>query len=66
MNWKTTFMIEYDDVEERKQALAKNDRHRARSVVQVEGFDKVNPIANEDLERATEDKTSSVHFVRSS
>jgi hypothetical protein len=32
--------------------------------VQVEGFDKVHPIANEDLDRETEDKTSSVHFVR--
>jgi hypothetical protein len=32
--------------------------------VQVEGFEQVHPIANEDLERETEDKTSAVHFVR--
>lgn len=64
MNWKATFMIEYDDVEERKQALAKMIGIERALWVQVEGFDKVNPIANEDLERETEDKTSSVHFVR--
>jgi len=64
MNWKATFMIEFGDVEERKEALAKMlgiDKH---IWVQVEGFDKVRPIANEDLDRETEDKTSSVHFMR--
>ncbi|MCB1870835.1 MAG: DUF3501 family protein [Gammaproteobacteria bacterium] len=64
MNWKATFMIEYDDVEERKQALAKMIGIERGLWVRVDGFDKVNPIANEDLERATADKTSSVHFVR--
>ena len=44
-------MIEYDDVEERKQALAKMIGIERGLWVQVEGFDKVNPIANEDLER---------------
>jgi hypothetical protein len=64
LNWKATFMIEYDDVDERKQALARMIGIERGLWVQVEGFDKVNAIANEDLERETEDKTSSVHFVR--
>ena len=63
-NWKATFMMEYDDVEERKQALAKLIGVEQALWVQVEGFDKVHPIANEDLDRSTEEKTSSVHFVR--
>jgi hypothetical protein len=64
MNWKATFMIEYDDIEERRQALARMIGIERALWVQVDGFDKVNPIANEDLERQTEDKTSAVHFVR--
>jgi len=64
LNWKATFMIEYDDVEERRPALARMIGIERSLWVQVEGFDKVSPIANEDLERETEDKTSAVHFVR--
>ncbi|MCB1752004.1 MAG: DUF3501 family protein [Gammaproteobacteria bacterium] len=64
MNWKATFMIEYDDVDERKQALARMIGIERGLWVQVEGFAKVSAIANEDLERETGDKTSSVHFVR--
>ncbi|MCW8906224.1 MAG: DUF3501 family protein [Sedimenticola sp.] len=63
-NWKATFMMEYGDVEERKQALARLIGVEKALWVQVEGFDKVHPIANEDLDRTTEEKTSSVHFVR--
>ncbi len=63
-NWKATFMMEYSDVEERKAALAKLIGVEKALYVQVEGFDRVHPIANEDLERETEEKTSSVHFVR--
>jgi hypothetical protein len=63
-NWKATFMVEYQDENERKQALARLIGIEKRLWVQVDGFDKVYPIANEDLERETEDKTSSVHFVR--
>ena len=63
-NWKATFMIEYPDPEERKRMLAKLIGIERAVWVQVEGFDKVRPIANEDLERETEDKTSSVHFLR--
>jgi len=64
MNWKATFMMEYDDVEERKQALSRLIGVESHIWVQVAGFDKVRPIANEDLDRATEEKTSSVHFLR--
>ena len=64
LNWKATFMVEFADVEERKAALAKLLGIDKSVWVQVEGFDKVRPIANEDLDRETEDKTSSVHFMR--
>jgi hypothetical protein len=63
-NWKATFMMEYSDVEERKQALARLIGVERALYIQVQGFDRVRPIANEDLERETEEKTSSVHFVR--
>ena len=64
MNWKATFMLEYQDVEERRKALAALIGVEKALWVQVEGFPRVHPIANEDLDRETEDKTSSVHFVR--
>ncbi len=64
LNWKATFMIEYNDVDERRAALARMIGIEKALWVQVDGFDKVHPIANEDLDRETEDKTSSVHFVR--
>jgi len=64
MNWKATFMMEYNDVEERKQALAKLIGIEAAIWIQVDGFEKVRPIANEDLQRTTEEKTSAVHFLR--
>lgn len=63
-NWKATFMIEYEDEEERRKALARLKGVEDQVWVRVRGFDKVHPIANEDLERTTEDKTSSVHFLR--
>ncbi|MCG8052288.1 MAG: DUF3501 family protein [Candidatus Thiodiazotropha endolucinida] len=63
-NWKATFMVEYDDVEERKQALAKLIGIENAIWLAVEGHEKIRPIANEDLERTTEDKTSAVHFIR--
>lgn len=64
MNWKATFMVEYADETERKAALARMIGIERGLWIAVEGFDRVHPIANEDLERETEDKTSSVHFVR--
>jgi hypothetical protein len=63
-NWKATFMVEYPEVEERRAALARLIGIEKAVWVQVQGFPKVAPIANEDLDRATEDKTSAVHFLR--
>lgn len=63
-NWKATFMMEYPDLEERRAALARLVGIEERVWMQVEGFDKVRPIANEDLDRSTADKTASVHFMR--
>lgn len=63
-NWKATFMIEYEDVEERRDALARLKGIEDLLWIQVAGFDKVFAIADEDMEREDETKTSSVHFVR--
>lgn len=63
-NWKATMLIEYDDVELRKQMLGKLIGIENRTWVRVAGFDKVYAIADEDLERERADKTSSVHFLR--
>jgi len=63
-NWKATFMVEYPDVEERRQALEKLIGIEDKVWVQVEGQEKVFAIADEDLEREDETKTSAVHFLR--
>ena len=63
-NWKATFMIEYDDVEERRQALTRLKGIENKVWVKVAGFEPVWAIADEDLEREDETKTSSVHFMR--
>lgn len=63
-NWKATFMIEYPDPEERKIQLARMIGIEKAVWVQVADFARVTPIANEDLDRETEEKTSSVHFLR--
>jgi hypothetical protein len=63
-NWKATFMLEYPDVEQRKRELARLIGVEDKVWVQVAGHDKVYAIADEDLERDTEEKTSSVHFLR--
>lgn len=63
-NWKATFMVEFPDVEERKQQLAKLIGIERQTWVQIEGFEKVFAIANEDMPRETEEKTAAVHFVR--
>jgi hypothetical protein len=63
-NWKATFMVEFSDVEERKLQLGRLIGIERHTWVQVAGFDKVYPIANEDLQRETEEKTSAVHFLR--
>jgi hypothetical protein len=63
-NFKATMMIEYPDVEQRKTALAKLKGIEDKTWVQVEGCGKVYAIADEDLERENDEKTSSVHFLR--
>ena len=63
-NFKATMMIEYVDVAERVAALQQLIGIDKKTWVQVDGFDKVFAISNEDLERETEDKTSAVHFMR--
>ena len=63
-NWKATMLIQYPDVEERQQKLTQLIGIENTIWMQVEGFDKVYAIADEDLERDTEEKTSAVHFMR--
>lgn len=63
-NWKATFMVEYSDAEERRRALARLVGIEAQVWLQVEGHDRVRPVANEDLARSTPDKTAAVHFLR--
>lgn len=63
-NWKATFLLEFPDVDERRERLAQLKGVEDRCWVQVQGFDRVWAIADEDLERENDDKTSSVHFLR--
>jgi hypothetical protein len=63
-NWKATMLIEYPDVEERKRMLARLKGLERRVWVQVRGCERVFAIADEDLDRENEEKTSAVHFVR--
>jgi len=63
-NLKATMMIEYTDADERKLALSKLKGIEDRVWVQVEGCARVNAIADEDLPRENEEKTSAVHFLR--
>ena len=63
-NWKATFMVEFPDVEERRAMLSQLIGVEDKVYVQVDGFDRVYAIADEDLERSDEKKTSAVHFMR--
>ncbi|MCG6966191.1 MAG: DUF3501 family protein [Chromatiaceae bacterium] len=63
-NWKATFMMEYPDEEERRVQLQKLIGIERHVWAQVGDFARVTPVADEDLERETEEKTSSVHFLR--
>lgn len=63
-NLKATMMIEYADADERKHALSKLKGVEDRVWVQVEGCARAYAIADEDLERENEEKTSAVHFLR--
>lgn len=63
-NWKATMLIEYEDVDERHRMLARMIDIEQRVWVKVAGFERVFAIADEDLERSNEQKTSAVHFLR--
>ncbi len=63
-NWKATMMIEYPDINERKRELARLIGVEDRLFVEVEGQARVYAIADEDLDRENDEKTSAVHFVR--
>jgi hypothetical protein len=63
-NFKATMMIEYEDEKERRAALALLKGVEEKTWVRVEGCAPVYAIADEDLDRETDEKTSSVHFLR--
>jgi len=63
-NWKGTMLIEYPDVNERKRELARLIGVEDRMFIEVEGHARVYAIADEDLDRENDEKTSAVHFVR--
>lgn len=63
-NWKATFMVEFPDVSERKAMLQKLVGIEGRVWLQIGESGKLRPIADEDLDRDSEDKTSAVHFLR--
>ncbi|MES2406179.1 MAG: DUF3501 family protein [Pseudomonadota bacterium] len=63
-NWKATMLIEYPDVDERRVMLAKLKGVEDKVYIQVAGQSRVYAIADEDMERENEEKTSSVHFLR--
>ena len=63
-NWKATMMIEYPDISQRKRELARLIGVEDRMFVEVEGHERVYAIADEDLARENDEKTSAVHFVR--
>ena len=62
-NLKATFMVEYEDPEERRHMLGRLRGIEDRVWVEVAG-ERVFAVADEDLDRANEDKTSAVHFLR--
>jgi len=63
-NWKATMLIEYPDAHERKRELARLIGVEDRMFVEVEGHARIYAIADEDLDRENDEKTSSVHFLR--
>ncbi len=63
-NWKATFMVEFPEVDQRREMLAQLQGIEDRVYVQVADFDRVFAVADEDLQRSDENKTSAVHFLR--
>ncbi|HTV76698.1 MAG TPA: DUF3501 family protein [Steroidobacteraceae bacterium] len=63
-NWKATLLVEFPDSGERREQLMRLRGVESRCWIQVDGFDKVFAIADEDLPRENDEKTSAVHFLR--
>jgi hypothetical protein len=63
-NWKATLLLEYPDINERKRELARLIGVEDRMFVEIEGHERVYAIADEDLDRENDEKTSAVHFLR--
>ena len=63
-NWKATMLIEYPDEQERRQMLARLIGVEDRVWVEVDGHPRVHAVADEDMERESDTKTSAVHFLR--
>ncbi|MGI9260901.1 MAG: DUF3501 family protein, partial [Woeseiaceae bacterium] len=63
-NWKATFMVEFPDVEERRAMLGRLIGIEENVWLQVGDLPLIRPIADEDLERSDDEKTSAVHFLR--
>ena len=63
-NWKATFMVEFPDIEERRAMLKQLVGIEDRVFMRIGEFAPIHPIADEDLERDDETKTSAVHFLR--
>ncbi|TWO72269.1 DUF3501 family protein [Caenimonas sedimenti] len=63
-NWKATMMIEYPDENERRRELARLIGVEDRMFVEVEGHARVYALADEDMDRENDEKTSAVHFLR--
>jgi hypothetical protein len=63
-NLKATMMIEYPDPKERARRLAEMVGIEQKIWLQVDGMDRIVPVADEDLDRTEPDKTAAVHFLR--
>ena len=63
-NWKATMLIEYPDADERRRMLAKLKGIERRVWVRIGSGERINAIADEDLDRENDEKTSAVHFLR--
>jgi len=63
-NWKATMMIEFGDADERASHLARMIDIENHVWLRIDGCESVRPVADEDLERTTQEKTSAVHFLR--
>ena len=63
-NWKATMLIEYPEADERRRMLARLKGIERRVWVRIGGGERIYAVADEDLERENDEKTSSVHFLR--